>query len=125
MLYASCFLFVIMLWVINLEKTIIYLIRHSEQLRINGSYESSESEQLKNEKIILSIEGEKKAQVLSEREELNNIEVLYSSNYTRAISTAKYIASKNNIEINIDERLGERKLRRFKLFTKIRRTNAI
>lgn len=125
MLYASCFLFVIMLWVINLKKTIIYLIRHSEQLRINGSYESSESEQLKNEKIILSIEGEKKAQVLSEREELNNIEVLYSSNYTRAISTAKYIASKNNIEINIDERLGERKLRRFKLFTKIRRTNAI
>lgn len=100
-----------MLWVINLEKTIIYLIRHSEQLRINGSYESSESEQLKNEKIILTIEGEKKAQVLSEREELNNIDVLYSSNYTRAISTAKYIADKNNIEINIDERLGERKLR--------------
>ena len=64
------------------KLTYIYLIRHSEQLRINGSYESSESEQLKNEKIILTIEGEKKAQVLSEREELNNIDVLYSSNYT-------------------------------------------
>lgn len=125
MLYTSCHFFVIILWVINLEKTIIYLIRHSEQLRINGSYESSESEQLKNEKIILSIEGEKKAERLSEREELKNIDALYSSNYTRAISTAKYIAAQNNIEINIDERLGERKLRRFEFFKKIRRKNAV
>ena len=108
-----------------MKKTIIYLIRHSEQLRINGSYESSESEQLKNEKIILSIEGEKKAVRLSEREELKNLDALYSSNYTRAISTAKYIAAQNNIEINIDERLGERKLRRFEFFKKIRRKNAI
>ena len=114
-----------MLWVINLEKTIIYLIRHSEQLRLSGNYESSESEQLKNEKIILSIDGEKKAEVLSERQELKNIDVIYSSNYTRAIATAKYIADKNNIEINVDERLGERKLRRFKFFKKIRRKNAI
>lgn len=125
MLYTSCHFFVIILWVINLEKTIIYLIRHSEQLRINGSYKSSESEQLKNEKIILSIDGEKKAERLSEREEFKNIDALYSSNYTRAIATAKYIADRNNIEINIDERLGERKLRRFELFKKIRRKNAI
>ncbi len=94
-----------------MEKTVIYLIRHSKQLKINSTYLSCENEQIKNEKIILSIEGEKKAQELSEKEELKNIDILYSSNYVRAIATAKYIADKNNISINIDERLGERKLR--------------
>ena len=78
---------------------------------MNSKYLSSEDEQIKNEKIILSIEGERKAKELSEREELKNIDVLYSSNYVRAIATAKYIANKNNLNINIDERLGERKLR--------------
>lgn len=95
----------------KMEKTVIYLIRHSKQLKINSTYLSCENEQIKNEKIILSIEGEKKAQELSEKEELKNIDILYSSNYVRAIATAKYIADKNNISINIDERLGERKLR--------------
>ena len=41
--------------------------------------------------------------------ELNNIDVLYSSHYARCIDTAKYIATKNDIMINIDSRLGERK----------------
>jgi len=94
-----------------MKETIIYLIRHSEQLKMDSKYLSSEDEQIKNEKIILSIEGERKAKELSEREELKNIDVLYSSNYVRAIATAKYIANKNNLNINIDERLGERKLR--------------
>lgn len=94
-----------------MEKTVIYLIRHSKQLKINSTYLSCENEQIKNEKIILSIEGEKKAQELSEKEELKNIDILYSSNYVRAIATAKYIADKNSISINVDERLGERKLR--------------
>lgn len=97
-----------------MKETIVYLIRHSEQLKINGKYVSNEDEQIKNEKIILSIEGEIKARALSEKEELKKIDVLYSSNYVRAIATAKYIANKNNIDINIDERLGERKLRRFR-----------
>lgn len=94
-----------------MEETIIYLIRHSEQLKIKGKYLSSENDQIKNEKIILSIEGERKAKELSEKEALKNIDVLYSSDYVRAIATAKYIANKNNIDINIDKRLGERKLR--------------
>ena len=62
-------------------------------------------------KIYYQKSGEILAKKLSELEELKNIDVLYSSNYIRAISTAKYIAEKNSIEINIDERLGERKLR--------------
>lgn len=103
--------FAIIILVKKMKETIIYLIRHSEQLKMNNRYLSGEDEQIKNEKIILSIEGERKAKELSKREELKNIDVLYSSNYVRAIATAKYIANKNNLNINIDDRLGERKLR--------------
>ena len=41
--------------------------------------------------------------------ELLNVESLYSSHYVRAMATAKYIAEKNGIELNVDERLGERR----------------
>lgn len=68
---------------------------------------------MKNEKIVLSVEGEVKAEKLAECAELKDLSAVFSSNYARAISTAKYIACKNLIEINVDQRLGERKLRRF------------
>ena len=86
----------------------VYLIRHSEQLKIKN--EEEKNEQIKNEKIILSVEGEKKAEKLSKISQLQNIEQLWSSNYLRAISTAKYISKENNIEINISSKLNERKL---------------
>ena len=90
-------------------KKIIYLIRHSLQYR-DLEYNDSEDEQLRNEKIVLSIEGERLAKELSENNELKGIQELWSSNYCRAIATAKYISERNNIIINIDERLNERKL---------------
>lgn len=93
-----------------MNKTIIYLIRHSEQLKIKGIKNIEENEQINNEKIILSVLGEKKAEELANLEELKNIDVIWSSNYVRAISTSKYIANNNNIEINIDDNLNERKL---------------
>lgn len=102
-----------------MNNTVIYLVRHSDQLKHSANYQSKDNEQIKNEKIILSVEGEKKAEKLSKHEELQNIDVLYSSNYTRAIATAKYLALENNIQISIDERLGERKLRRFICFSRI------
>ena len=86
-------------------ETTIYLIRHSEQLKVKGENFSKDSSQIKNEKIPLSINGEALALNLSNIEELKNIDVLFASSYVRAVSTAKYIAEKNNIEINIDERL--------------------
>lgn len=89
------------------KKTYVYLIRHSEQLKIENNEENS---QIANEKIILSINGEKKAEELSNIKELQNIDVVYSSQYTRALATAKYIADKNNKEIKISCDLGERKL---------------
>jgi len=93
-----------------MNKTTVYLIRHSEYLDIDGIKNISEDEQINNEKIVLSIEGENKAKKLSELDEFSDIDVLWSSNYVRAISTAKYIAAKNNIPLNIDSRFNERKI---------------
>ena len=80
------------------------------QLRENGINNSFDDSQMINEKTILSVEGEEKAKTLSELDELQNIDIIYSSGYVRAKGTAKYIASKNNLDINIDNRLNERKL---------------
>lgn len=51
-----------------------------------------------------------KQKSLSENIELNNIDVIWSSSYTRAKATAKYIANINNLPINLDNNLSERKL---------------
>ena len=74
-----------------------------------GEYNANEVEQIRNEKNPLSVEGENLAKELSEREELQNIDVIYSSHYVRTMCTAKYISENNNIKLNVDERLGERK----------------
>lgn len=90
--------------------TTIYLARHSQPFRkLLGNYNVSETEQTRNEKNPLSVVGEEKAKKMSELEELQHIDVLYSSHYVRAMSTAKYIAEKNNILLNVDERFGERR----------------
>lgn len=90
--------------------TTVYLIRHSIPLLDDGIMNVSESDQIINEKIILSIDGEEKAKQISEISELQNIDAIWSSSYVRAKQTAKYIAYKNNLNINIDSRFNERKL---------------
>ena len=90
--------------------TTIYLIRHSIQLRENGNMNVVDSDQIINEKIILSIEGEEAAKKISKLEELKNVDAIYSSSYVRTKATAKYIAYENKIDINIDCRLNERRL---------------
>ncbi len=90
--------------------TTIYISRHSIPMRnLINTYNASDIEQIRNEKNPLSIEREYKAKLLSNVKELESIDILYSSHYVRAMSTAKYIAENNNILINVDERLGERK----------------
>ena len=91
-------------------NTIIYLIRHAETVDENGIRNTDETSQMINEKEILSIEGEETSKILSKNEELKNIDVIWSSSYTRAKSTAKYVASENNLILNLDYRLSERKL---------------
>lgn len=90
--------------------TIIYLIRHAETIDENGIRNTNEDSQMINEKEILSVYGEEQSKKLSENTELNNIDVIWSSSYTRAKATAKYIANNNNLPINLDSNLSERKL---------------
>ena len=93
-----------------MRDTIIYLIRHAETVQENGIRNTTENPQMINEKEILSVYGEKQSQKLSENIELSHIDSIWSSSYTRAKATAKYIASNNNLPINIDSNLNERKL---------------
>ena len=91
-------------------NTTIYLVKHADELKENGIKNTNDTTQLMNEKYILSVKGEEQSRKLSENPELQNIDVLWSSSYARAKATAKYIAYRNNIEINIDASLNERKL---------------
>lgn len=93
-----------------MNDTIIYLIRHAETIDENGIRNTSEDSQIINEKEILSVEGEEQAKKLSGNEELKNLDIIWSSSYTRAKATAKYIANANNLPINLDDNLSERKL---------------
>lgn len=94
--------------VISLD-TEVYIIRHSEGLmKCINNYNCLDSFEIINQKNPLSVQGEEKAKKLSELEELKGIDLVYSSHYVRTIATAKYIADKNNLKINIDYRFGER-----------------
>lgn len=93
-------------------ETIVYFIRHSVRLsnsNIDG-YNTEQSHLLKNEKIVLSVTGEKRADILSNEQELQNIDVVYASNFVRTLQTAKYLMEKQNLKVNIDERLDERRI---------------
>ena len=75
---------------------------------INNDY-NNESLQLQNEKMPLSVEGEELASNISKESELQNIDVVISSNYVRAMSTAKYISNANNVNLIVNSAFGERK----------------
>lgn len=80
-------------------RTEIYLIRHSEPLKCNS---------IINEEIPLSEVGRQKARNLSNLEELNDLDLVISSSYLRAIETANYIVRDNKLVI--DKSYNERKL---------------
>ena len=88
--------------------TTVYLVRHSKPLKVNNTF-NNDNLQVQNEKSSLSIEGEQIAKDKLNNKEFDKIDVLFSSSYVRAIQTAKYVAEKNNLEINIVSDLGERK----------------
>ena len=83
----------------------IYVMRHSEPLKpINLN--NKDSLQIQNEKWGLTINGEKLAERKSQLNELANFDMVISSNYVRAISTAKYFTKD---KLFIDDNFGERK----------------
>lgn len=85
--------------------TTVYLIRHSEPLKAIN-LKNNDPLQLQNEKWPLTVEGEHLALKKSRNKELKNFDIVISSNYVRAISTAKYFTSD---KIYIDTSFGERK----------------
>lgn len=94
-------------------KTVVYLIRHSVKFNnteMIESYKTSQSELIKSEKIVLSVTGEKRADILSNEQELQNIDVVYTSNCVRTLQTAKYMLEKQNLKVNIDERFDEKRV---------------
>ena len=92
--------------------TTLYLIRHSVRMKRDDieTYNTTEPRIIKEEKIILSSEGEKRAEILSKEEELQNIDIVYTSNCVRTLQTAKYLMENQNLKANIDERLDERRV---------------
>lgn len=94
--------------IINMElikMTTIYFMRHSEALKSNN-IKNTDSLQVQNEKWSLTENGENIVKEKCRMDELQDFDIVYSSNYVRAISTAKYFTSN---KINIDENFGERK----------------
>lgn len=90
-------------------ETVVYLISNAEIINNQSLLlEDEEDIKVRKEKMILSVEGEHSASVLSKKEELQNINALYSSSYVRALSTAKYIALENDIPIHVEEALNDR-----------------
>ena len=89
--------------------TVVYLIRHSEGFRpLQGEFKTKDSVQLINEKSPLTVYGEDYARKVASLDEFKDLDIVYASNYVRAISTAKYFAVNNNLLVNTDDRLGER-----------------
>lgn len=88
----------------------IYLVKHSGPFVDIKNYEDYENVLWEdyNKNMILSVDGEKRAEKLCEIEELNNVERIFASDSVRAIASAKYLAEKNNIKIELDERINER-----------------
>ena len=93
-------------------STTVYLIRHSIRFNpnlING-YNTTQDKTIKNEKIVLSVEGERRAEILSNEAELQNLDAIYVSNCVRTLQTAKYTIDKQKLMVNIDERFDERRV---------------
>lgn len=90
--------------------TTVYLVRHSIPFKVHrGIEEIDESLLFSNMKTPLSVEGEELARKVSFNDEFSDIDEVWSSDYVRAMSTAKYFAYNNNLKVNVSNKLGERK----------------
>lgn len=90
--------------------TTVYLVRHSEIIKKQlGTIDSDEDFYTSNKKTVLSVDGEKLAEKVSLMDEFNNLDVIWSSSFSRAISTAKYFADKNNLLVNVTDGFNERR----------------
>lgn len=92
-----------------LIKTVVYLIRHSEPLKdYKIQNVALRGILLENQRQPLSVNGERMALNLAMRNDFMEIDGVWSSNYVKAVSTAKYFAYVNGLKVNIDEGFNER-----------------
>ena len=89
-------------------KKTIYFMRHSEVQKGMNQEFNNDKLQIINEKSILSCNGEKLADKLSKLDVFKGIELVVSSSYVRAMSTAKYFVNENN-EFAVVDYFNERK----------------
>lgn len=87
--------------------TTIYLINNSLTMN-NLSFPDKDLLEQKREKRILSIEGEEASKKLVHDKDLQSVQYIYSSSYVMSIGTAKYLAKKLELDINIKSEIGER-----------------
>ena len=84
-------------------------MRHSESFKEHRGIEDIRENILFSDiKTPLSVNGEHLAEKISTNSEFNNLDVVWSSNYVRTMSTAKYFAYRNNLKVNVSDKLGER-----------------
>lgn len=83
------------------QLTKVIFVRHGESeanlAKIHGNIDTK-----------LSEKGKIQAKELSEKLKKENIEAIYCSHFTRALNTIEDFSKEINLQINIDERLGER-----------------
>lgn len=87
----------------------VYLV--SNNLLLDGlNYENGTD--LENVRVIrpLSVDGESIASKISKFKELQNIEKIYSSFYSSALSTAKYLANNLNLKIIMNSKFNDCKV---------------
>ncbi len=89
--------------------TTIYLMRHSKPFQMHRGIEDFKEDLLTASiKSPLSVIGERLASSSSAHPEFTNLDAVWSSNYVRAMCTAKYFAYRNKIKVNISDKIGER-----------------
>lgn len=86
--------------------TTVYLMRHSITEKVNY-LDDNDNLLVRNQKQILTIEGEELAKKVSNNKIFSDIDIVISSNYVRAMATAKYFIKED--KLNIVEDFGERK----------------
>ncbi len=86
----------------------LYFISNNLVSKANVIYPKSTTFNTVRERTMLNSKGEMKAVALTKYKVLDDIEVVYSSEYFCAMNTAKYIAESKALDIVIDARLNER-----------------
>ncbi len=86
----------------------VYFLSNNLMSRVNVIYPKTTTFNEVREKTMLSTKGEEVAKNLVKDKNLASVSAIYSSPFTSAISTCKYIAEDKDLEIYLDNRLGER-----------------